>query len=84
MKGQLFTQFLLSDGIRTTAEWGAAASKLADFRRDVGNVHQRFEALQQPNEAVTAQDLIRPVMEPPDASVSHRRRFVLNISTPRS
>ena len=63
MKGQLFTQFFLSDGIRTTPEWGAAAPRLADLRRDVGNVHQRFEALQQPNEAVTEQDLIRPVME---------------------
>ena len=63
MKGQLFTQFFLADGIRTTPEWETAGAKLADFRRDVGSEHTRFEALQQPNEAVTEQDLIRPVME---------------------
>ena len=63
MKGQLFTQFFLADGIRTTPEWDAAAPKLADFRRDVRNVHERFVALQQPNEAVTEHALIRPVME---------------------
>ena len=63
MKGQLFTQFFLADGIRTTPEWDAADQRLANFRRDVGSVHARFEVLQQPNEAVTEQDLIRPVME---------------------
>ena len=63
MKGQLFTQFFLTDGIRTTPEWDAAAPKLADFRRDLGDAHRRFGALQQPNEAVTEQDLIRPVLE---------------------
>ena len=31
MKGQLFTQFFLSDGIRTTPEWGATAPQLAAF-----------------------------------------------------
>ena len=54
-EGQLFTQFFLTDGIRTTPEWESAAPKLADFRRDVGSVRQRFGALQQPNEAVTEQ-----------------------------
>ena len=42
MKGQLFTQFFLADGIRTTPEWDVAGPKLADFRRDVGSVHARF------------------------------------------
>ena len=63
MKGQLFTQFFLTDGIRTTPEWDAAAPKLADLRREVGSVHERFVALRQPNEAVTEHALIRPIME---------------------
>ena len=63
MKGQLFTQFFLTDGIRTTPEWDAAAPKLADLRRELGSVHERFVALRQPNEAVTEHALIRPIME---------------------
>ena len=63
MKGQLFTQFFLTDGIHTTPEWDAAASKPAAFRDDLGDVFRRFESSQEPNEAVTEQDLIRPVLE---------------------
>ncbi len=63
MKGQLFTQYFLTDGIRTTAEWGAAASKLGDFRRRLARTCERFTSLRHPNEAVTEQDLIRPVLE---------------------
>ena len=63
MKGQLFTQYFLTDGIRTTPEWEAAVTKLADFRRDLGQAYERFSSLHQPNEAVTEQDLIRPVLE---------------------
>ena len=60
--GQLFSKFSLTDGIRTTPEWEAAASQLAEFRSKLGNACERFESLQQPNEAVTEQDLIRPVL----------------------
>ena len=63
MKGLLFTQYFLSDGIRTTPEWEAAAATLADFRQRLGQTYERFRSLQQPNEAVTEQDFIRPVME---------------------
>ena len=63
MKGQLFSQFFLTDGIRTTPEWEAAAPELADFRRELGAAYERFDSLHQPNEAVTEQDLIRPVLE---------------------
>ena len=62
MKGQLFTQYFLTDGIRTTPEWEGAVTKLADFRRDLGQAYERFSSLHQPNEAVTEQDLIRPVL----------------------
>ena len=63
MKGSLFSQFFLTDGIRTTSEWEAAAPRLADFRRELGAAYERFDSLHQPNEAVTEQDLIRPVLE---------------------
>ena len=63
MKGQLFSQFFLNDGIRTTPEWEAAAPEFADFRRELGAAFERFDSLHRPNEAVTEQDLIRPVLE---------------------
>ena len=63
MKGQLFTQFFLTDGIRTSPEWSAAASKLAAFHDGLDEVFRRFESPQEPNEAATEQDLIRPVLE---------------------
>ena len=63
MSGQLFTQFFLTDGIRTTPEWGAAAAKLADLPCNLAAAYGRFEARREPNEAVTEHDLIRPVLE---------------------
>ena len=63
MKGELFTQYFLTDGIRATPEWEDAAAKLADFRRGLGGRYERFASLRHPNEAVTEQDLIRPVLE---------------------
>ena len=36
---------------------------LTDFRRDLGQAYERFTSLHQPNEALTEQDLIRPVLE---------------------
>ena len=62
MTGQLFTQYFLTDGIRTTPEWEAAAPRLAAFRRDLVQAYEPFTSLHQPNEAVTEQDLIRPVL----------------------
>ena len=63
MKGQLFTQYFLTDGIRATPEWEAAAGQLAGFRGDLDRVYRRFAGRHQPNEAVTEQDLIRPLLE---------------------
>ena len=63
MKGQLFTQYFLTDGIRTTPEWAAAAGQLAGFRGGLGDLYRRFAGRHQPNEAVTEQDLIRPLLE---------------------
>ena len=63
MRGQLFTQYFLTDGIRETPEWEAAAGQLAGFRGDLDRVYRRFAGRHQPNEAVTEQDLIRPLLE---------------------
>ena len=63
MKGQLFAQYFLTDGIRTTPEWEAGGNEVADVRRDLVTVYERFGSLHQPNEAVTEQELIRPVLE---------------------
>ena len=63
MKGSLFTQYFLTDGIRTTPEWEAAVARVANFRRGLGQVYERFISLHHPNEAVTEQDLIRPALE---------------------
>ena len=63
MKGLLFTQYFLTDGIRTTPEWEAAGARVANLRRDLGSLYERFVSLHHPNEAVTEQDLIRPALE---------------------
>ena len=58
----MFTQYFLTHGIRATAEWEAAASKLGRLGREVERAYRRFAALPHPNEAATEQDLIRPVL----------------------
>ena len=65
MTGQLLTHYFLTDGIKATPEWQASADPeaFAAFREAV---LQRYETLQrsaEPNEAVTEQDLIRPILE---------------------
>ena len=63
MPGQLFTEYFLEEGIRATPEWSASAGAFALFK---DGVRERYEALSlaaEPNEAVTEQELIRPVLE---------------------
>ena len=62
MPGQLFTEYFLSDGIRDTAQWAAAADAAAAFRDAVRPYYNQLAAAQNPNEAVTEQELIRPVL----------------------
>ena len=38
-------------------------ARIANLRRDLGPLYERFISLHHPNEAVTEQDLIRPVLE---------------------
>ncbi len=66
MSGQLFTHYFLTDGIRATPEWQASAADaetFAAFRESVLRHYQALARSADPNEAVTEQDLIRPVME---------------------
>ena len=63
MPGQLFTHYFLTDGIKETPEWAASASAIADFRKRLLWAYEPFKAHQNPNEAATEQDLIRPVLE---------------------
>ena len=65
MPGQLFTHYFLTDGITATAEWQASCSQPEAFAAFRDGVQQRYDALsrsQEPNEAATEQDLIRPVL----------------------
>ena len=65
MPGHLFTQYFLTDGIRHTPEWRMSTEQPQDFRAFADAVAARFEALSHydsPNEAVTEQELIRPVL----------------------
>ena len=65
MPGQLFTHYFLTDGIKATAEWQASCAQPEAFAAFRDGVARRLDALsrsQEPNEAATEQDLIRPVL----------------------
>ena len=66
MPGHLFTEYFLTEGIRATPEWQASVSDSAAFDAFRSGVRQCYESLSHsadPNEAVTEQELIRPVLE---------------------
>ena len=66
MPGHLFTNYFLTEGIRATPEWKASAADPDAFDAFSDGVRQRYGALSSsavPNEAVTEQELIRPVLE---------------------
>ena len=66
MTGQLFTHYFLTDGIKTTPQWQASLDDPEAFAAFRKELTQRYETLTRsadPNEAVTEQDLIRPVLE---------------------
>ena len=65
MPGQLFTQYFLTDGIRHTQEWRTSTEQPHAFSAFASAVAERFEAFghyDSPNEAVTEQELVRPVL----------------------
>ena len=61
--GQLFTDYFVTLGIRETTEWQDSGAAFAGFRAGFVWKHEAFRQYQQPNEAVTEQDLIRPTLE---------------------
>ena len=66
MPGRLFTHYFLTDGVKGTAEWRDSAGRPEAFAAFRDGVLSRYEALgrfHDPNEAVTEQELIRPVLE---------------------
>ena len=81
MSGQLFTQYFLTDGIHTTADWELVGDEYSGFRNDIVPLYDSFSNRANPNEAETEQDLIRPVFEllgwkdylPQQGTVQHER-----------
>ena len=63
MPGQLFAHYFLTDGIKATPEWRASLAAFEAFRGKAKQVFDHFEGYDHPNEAMTEQDLIRPVLE---------------------
>ena len=64
MPGQLFTQYFLTDGIRRTAAWHKSVTGQDAFdayRTALSDLLNKVAAYQNPNEAATEQDLIRPL-----------------------
>ena len=63
MPGKLFTEYFLTEGITTTDRWRASGAALAEFRSAAADAYARLDSYDRPNEAVTEQELILPVLE---------------------
>ena len=63
MPGRLFTEYFLTEGITTTDRWDVSDAALDDFRSAAAEAYERLESYDRPNEAVTEQELIMPVLE---------------------
>ena len=63
MPGQLFTHYFLTDGIKASHEWTDSAPAVAAFRERAAWIYEGFKAYHEPNEAVTEQDLVRPILD---------------------
>ena len=64
--GQLFTHYFIGDGIRATPQWRASVEQPAAFDAFTNAVTEKLNSIKaynDPNESVTEQDLIRPVLE---------------------
>lgn len=63
MQGNLFARHLLDEGIRETPAWRRLSDEdVAAFREAIRQVFTAFPVTGTPNEAVTEQDLILPVL----------------------
>ena len=66
MPSQLFTQYFLTDGVKATPEWKASVDNPVDFESfkvAVAALISSFSDFNEPNEAVTEQQLIIPILE---------------------
>ncbi len=66
MPGQLFTEYFLMEGIRATPEWQTVAASFPTFDAFKDSLGQWYESLSRsldPNEALTEQEVIRPVLK---------------------
>ena len=66
MPGQLFTHYFLTDGIKATDEWKNSVAQpetFAAFSTAISDLFEKFARFKDPNESVTEQDMIRPVLE---------------------
>ena len=63
MPGQLLTQYFLTDGIKETPEWKELTPAIDTFRKEALSTCENFAKYHQPNEPVTEDDLIRPILE---------------------
>ena len=66
MPGRLFTRYFLDEGIKDSAEWLTSVADpraFARFRKGVSQAYEGLKGSHSPNEALTEQDLIRPVLE---------------------
>ncbi len=66
MSGQLFTHYFLEEGIRETDAWKKVLADEEAFVRFREELVHRYEALchaRSPNEAMTEQDLVRPLLD---------------------
>ena len=66
MPGSLFTEYFLTDGIKATDEWRdlvPSAGEVGSFRDEVRRRYDAIVLSDSPNEAVTEQEIVRPVLE---------------------
>ena len=63
MPGHLFTDYFLTDGIKATPEWRASTAAFEAFRESAAQALAPFAEYDHPNEALTEQDLIRPLLD---------------------
>ena len=66
MPGSLFTEYFLTDGIKATDEWRElvpSAEEVGSFRDAVRRRYGSIVLSDSPNEAVTEQEIVRPVLE---------------------
>ena len=66
MPGHLFTAYFLTDGIKESTEWRESVSSAGELDSFKDGVCERYGALMRldsPNEAVTEQEIVRPVLE---------------------